>query len=286
MNRRLIHLPEKKKDELKRVVSAIREELFDTEMVILYGSYARGDFKEAKDLSPERKSGHVSDYDILVVTQNRETALDWRLWVDITSKCDSLGLSAKVRIITHDIDELNLKLSQGQYFYTEIISDGLILYDSGNHSLEKKKKLSREEKKENAEEYFKIWFKNAQEFFDDYRHNLELKRYNKCAFYLHQTTEMAYKTILLVFSNYCPNEHFLRTLGEEASEYNKDLESIFPRETQEDARLFRSFDYAYIGARYDMSFKMTEQELQKTAVHVEKLLDVTEGMSREFIDRL
>ncbi len=49
-------------------------------MIILFGSYARGDWKEAADLAPDRKSGNPSDYDILAVTRQKETVRDSLLW--------------------------------------------------------------------------------------------------------------------------------------------------------------------------------------------------------------
>ncbi|NIA17023.1 MAG: hypothetical protein GWO86_01615, partial [Planctomycetes bacterium] len=64
MKKSLAHLPKYKQDELKLIADKIRSSV-EPEMIILYGSYARGDYKEQKDLAPDRKSGHVSDYDIL-----------------------------------------------------------------------------------------------------------------------------------------------------------------------------------------------------------------------------
>ena len=62
MKKDLDHLPKAKRKEIARIASAIRENCDDLEMIILFGSYARGDYKEKGDLSPNRKSGHVSDY--------------------------------------------------------------------------------------------------------------------------------------------------------------------------------------------------------------------------------
>ena len=48
MKKSLAHLPKHKRDELKLIVKKIRERI-EPEMIILYGSYARGDYKEQKD---------------------------------------------------------------------------------------------------------------------------------------------------------------------------------------------------------------------------------------------
>ena len=42
MKKSLIHLPQYKRDELKRIVKIIRRQFPSTHMIILFGSYARG----------------------------------------------------------------------------------------------------------------------------------------------------------------------------------------------------------------------------------------------------
>ncbi len=64
MKKALNHLPENKQEELNRISKLIRELCNNVEMIILFGSYARGDWKDETDLKPNRKSGHKSDYDI------------------------------------------------------------------------------------------------------------------------------------------------------------------------------------------------------------------------------
>ena len=50
MRKSLAHLPKHKRDELKLIVEKIRTSI-QPEMIILYGSYARGDYKEQKGLA-------------------------------------------------------------------------------------------------------------------------------------------------------------------------------------------------------------------------------------------
>ena len=74
MRKNVDHLPEEKRAELTRIVPIIRELCDDVEMIILFGSYARGDYRDETDLPSERKSGAASDYDILVVCQHKTAA--------------------------------------------------------------------------------------------------------------------------------------------------------------------------------------------------------------------
>ncbi|MDD5599174.1 MAG: HEPN domain-containing protein [Victivallaceae bacterium] len=288
MKKTLAHLPGNKRNELKHIVSTVRGMCGDVEMIILFGSYARGDYKEAADLKPDRRSGEKSDYDILVVTREKSTATDIGLWWEIARKCDSAGLSADVRIITHDIQELNIKLAEGQYFYSDIRKEGCLLYDSENFKLAGKRKLKPEEQKRIARDYFEQWFESAETFYENYGHNIskdnKRKYLNNAAFNLHQVAEHSYKTILLVFTNYTPNEHLLKLLGHMASKHDSALKSIFPQETREEQRLFDLLEYAYIGARYDPAYGITREELEYLAERVNPLLDLTKKICKAKIE--
>ena len=283
MKKTFAHLSEEKQDELKHIVSVVRNLCSDVEMIILFGSYARGDYKEETDLKPERKSGHKSDYDILVVTGEKATAVNIGLWRKITRKCDTSGLSAYVRIIAHDIQDLNIKLAESQYFYSDVRKEGCLLYDSGKFKLARKRKLKPEEQRRIAQDYFEQWFESAKEFFIDFGNAFRRESYKKAAFELHQATEHSYKTILLVFTNYTPNEHLLGLLDKMASEHDSGLKNIFPQKTRKEQELFELLDYAYIGARYEPAYRISREELEYLAERVQLLLELTEEICKERI---
>lgn len=288
MQNSLKHLPQLKQEELEKIIASIRGNCSDVEKIILFGSYARGDYKEKKDLAENRKSGHISDYDILVVTSKAITALDTNLWHDISEKCRNLKLSADPRILTHDIEELNNKLSVGQYFYSDIKIEGIVIFDAGNFNFADRRKLSDEEIKKLQKEYFEHWFDKAQFFFKDFNSNLKESETNskllpQAAFYLHQAAEHAYKTILLVFTLYNPNEHFLEILGKECEQYFPELKSLFPKTTEEEKDRFKLLEYAYIGGRYDPKYKISKEDLEILAGDVNKLLEITKRVCEQKI---
>ncbi len=278
------HLPDDKQNELKRIVSVVRDRCEDVEMIVLFGSYARGDYKEEADLKPERKSGHKSDYDILVVTGEKKTAIDTGLWQTVAKECDNAGLSTHVRIVAHDIQELNIKLAEGQYFYSDVIEEGCLLHDSGRFKLAGKRKLKPEEEKRIAQDYFDHWFERATGFWGYYEFDIQRKQYALAAFQLHQATESAFKTICLVFTHYNPNEHLLGLLCDMAAEHDAALSGIFPKETREERRRFESLDYAYIGARYDPDYRISKEDLEYLSARVKHLLDLTEKICKAKIE--
>jgi len=280
------HLPQSKKDELKSIVDVICKNCDDVEKVILFGSYARGNYKEAKDLQENRKSGHISDYDILVITRDAISALNTSLWQKISDECRSLNLSADPRILTHDIRELNNKLSVGQYFYTDIKKEGILLYDAGNFELAEKRSLSDKERKEIAKEHFDHWFRGSNTFLFNYKNTLGIGDYGNAAFQLHQSAEHAYKAILLVFTLYNPNEHFLAVLGKECEQYFPTLRHLFPKNTDAEKERFKLLEYAYIGGRYDPKYKISKEDLEILEMDVQKLIGITKKICEDKIQSL
>ena len=284
MKKSLSHLPKRKRDELKRIIEVIRSKVDDLQMLILFGSYARGDYKEQKDLAPDRKSGHVSDYDILVVTAEKKTAGDTALWHNVTRQCDKLKLSTHARIIAHDTQYINIQLAEGQYFFADIKKEGIVLYDTNRFKLARKRKLNPPEQKRITQDHFDHWFERTQSFSNGYLDAMKRSDNKKAAFEIHQAAEHSYKAILLVFTGYNPNEHYLMMLGYMAGKHDCALRDIFPRKTEEQEELFNLLDYAYIGARYDPDYKITKQQLEYLAERVKILHEVTERICKEKIE--
>ena len=278
MKKSLAHLPELKAEELELIAFKIRGLCDDVHMVVLFGSYARGDWKDGPH---EQGRGRLiihkrSDYDILVLVANEYTARDISLWDKVKEKLAESNLSTHVRIIARDVDFVNYNLRRGQYFFTEICEQGIILYDSGRFKLEEKKEIDPAEEKRIAQATFDETFKSATEFYFGYECHIEKDHYKLAAFNLNQAVEFASKTVLLIFGSECPQEHHLDILGDLAADYCPELAGLIPRESDESKKLFELLDYAYIGARYDMHYKITKQQLEQLAPCVKKLHEVTE----------
>jgi predicted nucleotidyltransferase/HEPN domain-containing protein len=290
MENSINHLPDVKKSELERIVAVIKKHCDNIEKIILFGSYARGNYKEAKDLNPISRTGHVSDYDILVVTGKKDEALNSVLWGRVSEELQSLNLSAFPKILTHDIEELNKKLSEGQYFFSDVKKEGILLFDAGNFELVEEKKLSAEEKRQIAQRHFNYWFDKSQLFLGDYNSNIDkfnvsqsVKFLAQAAFHLHQVAESCYKGILLVFTNYTPREHFLEILGKKAEKCSDEFQDIFSKAKQEDEDRFNLLEYAYIGGRYDPDYYISKEDLKTLEISVQKLLDLTEESCKKKI---
>ena len=293
MKKSIKYLPDHKQQEINKIITTICTNCLDVEKIILFGSYARGDYKEKKDLNPHQKSGHVSDYDILVITKDVITALNTNLWHEIGEKCRDLKLSADPRILTHDIAELNNKLSVGQYFYSDIIKEGIIIFDTNNFNFADRRNLNKNEIKKFQSDYFEHWYGLAEGFFQHFEIDftkIDPSKHSRAnglaAFNLHQSAESSYKTILLVFTLYNPNEHFLAILGQKCNEYSQQLANLFPKNTEIEKERFKLLEYAYIGGRYDPKYRISKEDLEILAQDVKKLLAITREICTKKINNL
>ncbi len=284
MKRSLAHLPKHKQEELKEITRVIKENA-EVEIIILFGSYARGDWVE--DIY---KEGHItyeykSDYDILVIVREHVLVRKLGQWQRIESIIRrSSTIRTRVTLIVHDIKEVNKALRQGQYFFTDITKEGVLLYDSKRFELAKAQKLSPEERKQTAQEDFKYWYKSASGFLKQFEYAFKTRNYNIAAFELHQATERFYMTVLLVFTHYKPKEHDIKVLGKQAINLDPRFLPVFPRKTQEEERLFELLKKAYIDARYNRDYKITKKELEYLAERVKKLQQVTKEACKEKIE--
>ena len=73
-------------------------------------------------------------------------------------------------------------------------------------------------------------------------------------------------------------------LGDLAADYCPELAGLIPRESESQKKLFALLDYAYIGARYDRSYKITKEQLEQLSPCVKKLHEVTERVCKEKIE--
>jgi len=70
MKKSLAHLPEHKQDEIRAVAELIKERI-DVEFIILFGSYARGDWVEDVYVGNDGTTyEYKSDYDLLIVVND------------------------------------------------------------------------------------------------------------------------------------------------------------------------------------------------------------------------
>jgi predicted nucleotidyltransferase len=247
MKTALDHLPEQKQLEIQRVIEIIREEI-DLEMLILFGSYARGDWVE--DLDPETlQYRYQSDFDLLVVTETPYQADRIEQNNQLSRRLAKTIHRTPISLIAEDIQFVNCRLRKSQYFYIDILREGILLYDSEKYQLAEPIEITLKERRKLAEEDFDFWMKNSNEYLRQYEHAVSDESLNVAAFNLHQVVERLYGSILLVFTRYKPSTHDLEKLGQRVGSVEPKFLSVFPKATEEEQERFKLLRKAYVDAR-------------------------------------
>ena len=231
MKTSLDHLPEGKKERLAAIAALVQAEA-PVEMVILFGSYARGTWVE------DPATGYRSDFDLLAVVATEQLARNGELWADLATRARALSGGTPVTLIVHDIKELNQEIRNGQYFFVDIAREGIVLFDSRRHALAAPKVLGPEERLKLALANFGYWFGSASEFWRTAGHVAGRGQGPQAAFLLHQSVERFYAATLLVYTGYKPKSHNIEELADQAAPLHPALAGALPRTEAEDRRLF------------------------------------------------
>lgn len=286
MTKILQHIPTDKQQELTDLTNLVSD-FKEVEMIILFGSYARGGWVENKYVEDGTTYEYRSDYDLLVVLTHDDLKQKFRIEDKVKANLIDTGkVTTPVNMIFHSIKHLNQSLTNGNYFFKDIKKEGKVLYDSEKFNLQAPKKLTPKQYQQKAQEYFDQWFESANEFYWAYEQFVNKGNCNLAAFQLHQATERYYTTILLVFTDYRPKDHNLETLGIKVEMCDKRF-AIFPKQTDEEKRLFELLKKAYIDARYKMKeYHVTQSDLEYLSNRVLELKALTEEICIEKIKQI
>ncbi|WP_165043997.1 HEPN domain-containing protein [Dysgonomonas sp. ZJ709] len=288
MKKSISYLPSANQRDLHYIVESILTRIKQTEMIILFGSYARNDYVAYDEKYEFGKiQFYVSDYDILVVTSGVSDGVAIKALGNIEDlyydRAKDPDRQPPVQFISEDMKKLNKYLDEGRYFYTQIKQEGVILYDSGKHKLARRRKLSFEEIKQQAEEYFNDKFQSANEFLENANFNYSKEWYKKSSFMLHQACESYIYAIRLVFTLENPKQHNLSKLLNSVKKYSVEFINVFPQDTPEEKRLFELVKAAYVNGRYDPDFVVTKEDIDALVPKVELLRDITKKICEEKI---
>jgi HEPN domain-containing protein/predicted nucleotidyltransferase len=284
MKKSLAHLPKHKRDELKLVTEIILDECPSVQMVILFGSYARGNWVEDTYVEDGVTYEYASDFDIFVIVRANKIANSTDTWRRAEARARRFPIRTWTNLIIESIETVNNALARGHYFFADIKREGVLLYDTGEFKLARQRKLNPKERRGQAKAHFKEWFTNARNAYRQYRHAMSDRSYKEAAFNLHQATERFYGAILLVFTNYRPKTHDLEKLSHIVAGCDPALLIVFPQGTDEQTKCFHLLNRAYVEARYHPRYRIAKKQLEYLAQRVRKLQRLTKRICQARIE--
>ena len=287
-------LPKKSKlheTKIQKITDAILKTGGDKiAFVILFGSFARGDWVYDRYSEGGNIYSYASDYDILIITKTKKqgggySALNFK--DKIEKEIDKLWIVRQdhhPHIIIESLDHVNSELEKSRYFFSDIKKEGVLLYKAeGEFELSPPKKLNEKERREIAREDYEHWFEKSEEFLKYTKFGIQENALNSSAFQLHQATESLFNCALLVLTGYKPKTHDLEELNKLCSSQNNKFLNIFPKATKAQKQSFDLLQAAYIEARYDKYYKIAKEQLEYLVERVEGLREVVEEVCGEKI---
>lgn len=273
MRSHLDHLPDKQQAELARVRTILFEE-FDRALnrggggtqpwrrngrilkLILFGSYARSDWVD------EPQNGYQSDFDLLVVvnsTKLTDVADYWYVAEDRILHDPSIERT--VNIIVHDLADVNAAARRGEYFWADLLRDGISLYELPGYPIASPSLPSPKTALAAAEAHRRRWDDRIDEAIEGASFYLSRRNLSDAAFLLHQAVERAYVCALLVHTNYAPRSHNIKFLRSLAEGLDPALIDAWPRLHRDERRRFELLKRAYVDARYSDQFEISNDDL-------------------------
>lgn len=285
----LDHLPEAKQRELAHVVEVVREGFAEAISrrtmerfrngkilkIILFGSYARGDWVE------DPVGRYFSDFDLLVIVSHEDLTDVPEFWAKTEDRLleelsEGKQLRTPVSLIYHSLEDVNEKLRLGRFFFIDILREGVLLFDEPGQAFAEPQPLSPREALDESRAFFDEWFHNAQYSQRLASYAVSDGELNHAAFLLHQATERLYQCLFLVRTLYTPKTHNLNRLRALAEDMEPSLKQVWPGSTREEKRAYARLREAYIKARYSREYRISEPELQWLGSRVELLKTLVE----------
>ncbi|NNH29229.1 HEPN domain-containing protein, partial [Rhizobium sp. SEMIA 4085] len=195
-------------------------------------------------------------------------------------------VKSPVGLIVHGAREVNNFLADGQYFFVDILREGIVLYELDDRPLAEPRRLSAVDAYRVAKEHFErrypeaqLTLRTAQWQASQIGEATEWARL--AAFSLHQANEHAFATALLTLTNYSPPSHNLKFLRGLAEDQDRRLIDAWPRDQHRYTAWYNILNEAYVKARYSKHFEITDEALAWLVERTEHLHRLVETICKE-----
>ncbi len=294
----LDHLPPPRQSHLRSVVRVLLEEFQKRTAqatqpwtrhgrilkIVLYGSFARGDWVD------DRRSGYLSDYDILVVVNHAKLTDKAEYWEAAEDRLLRSGITTPrfptVNVIVHDHADVNDQIARGRPFFLDIVRDGIMLYEAPGFPFAKPGNLFPDIVREETVLHFENWSSYAESALLSTSAITRLGLQRDAAFMSHQAAERAYTCVLLTLTLYSPQEHNIRKLRTRAESLAPELRAVWPPADRLSRRCFELIKDSYIKARYSKHYRITDEELAYSFARLEELLTRVKAVCERHIASL
>jgi len=181
------------------------------------------------------------------------------------------SLGTQLSFSLHQASHLNNAVKEGHIFYSLVCTEENLMY----WSEEKEWPVTPEERikelSQNALQRFQNNFSKAETFLQ-HATQCVLQQNNKLtAFFLQQAAELCCRAILISLTGRDKKTHSITSLKKTCRRCTAVVDQAFPCYTEEDKRLLKILDDAYIAARYEDGFSLSATDMELLLLKVQQL---------------
>jgi HEPN domain-containing protein len=173
------------------------------------------------------------------------------------------SLETQLSFSLHQATHVNAAVKEGHVFYSLVCTEENLMYWSEEKEWPTTPGEKLKEIIQNAWQRFQTNFSKAETFLYHATQCIQQQNNKLTAFFLQQAAELCCRALLISLTGRDKKTHSIAALKKSCRRCTSVVDQAFPCNTEEDERLLKILEVAYIAARYedDFSLSVTDSEL-------------------------
>ena len=180
----------------------------------------------------------------------------------------------RVSCSLHSEDNVLEGLRNGHIFYSLNCIPENLVYDDKTTQYPTTTPEALQEAKNHVQAKFTQAFEKSQHFYESAVSLHKSHPSQIIAFMLHQATELTYRGILQSLNGYDKKTHEIRAFKKHVRRCAPLLNTVFPDNNEDEKRLLDILEKAYLSARYEDQYIISEDDLSRLFEKVKHLMDI------------
>lgn len=171
----------------------------------------------------------------------------------------------------HHASRVNVAVTEGHIFYSFVCTKDNLMYWNEEKQWPVTSANRMQELSQIAYQQFQNNFSKAETFLQYATQCMQQQNNKLTAFFLQQASELCCRAILTSLTGRDKKTHSIDVLKKTCRRCTAVVEQAFPANTEEDKRLLKILDDAYIAARYEGDFSSAATDLELLHQRVQQL---------------
>ncbi|UKJ09182.1 HEPN domain-containing protein [Solitalea lacus] len=258
-------------EALQKLIKDLVEK-YQPEQIICFGRIQHSNHSSSCFFEPAESTSY--HYFLLMITAESK-----RIEFNVQDFVNFRFADGKVTILSHGKKTVEEAILKGSRFFTTVLSQGCILYSKdGFIQTYAISEVDIVQTLEKARRQFERRFPLAKGFLNAAQETLATGHYSVAVFILHQVLEQSLATLIQVYIAYRTDMHHLGRMLDLCGCFLSQTDTLFPRNTKEEQRLFTLLNNSYSGARYKDNFTVSAGDVTLICEKVKECILAIENL--------